>query len=102
MSETIRTVDDDGGRTSSTRGSTGGPATINPGWLDINWTFPTAYESAILGFDVIAYAGTNPEDGTKYFFQMQRVSPNVRRLVKSIVPTTTTSNVNASVRAIYA
>jgi len=97
-----KTIDDGGGGTSPTGGSGGGPATINPGWLDINWTFPSNFESLILGFDVIAYTGSDPTDSSKYLFAAVRVNPNVRRLVKSILPTTTLPTVNASVRAVYA
>ena len=95
-------IDDLGGGTSATGGSGGGPATINPGWLDINWAFPASYEPSILGFDVIAYTGTDPTDASKLIFATVRVNPNVRRLVKSIIPTTTLATVNAAVRAIYA
>lgn len=97
-----QTMDDGSGGSTSTGGSGGGPATINPVWLDINWIFSSTYEPLILGFDVIAYTGTDPLDASKYLFSVQRVNPNVRRLVKSILPTTTITNVNASVRAVYA
>lgn len=96
------TIDDGGGGTTPTGGSGGGPATINPGWLNINWTFSSMYEPLIVGFDVVAYTGSDPTDSTKYLFAIQRVNPNVRQLVKSILPITTLTNVNASVRAVYA
>ncbi len=98
----MRTIDDDSGGTSPPCGSGGGPASVNPGWLDVNWTFPPEFQNLLLGFDVVAYTGTDPTDASKYFFQIVRVNPDVRRLVKSIKPTSTMSNVNASVRAVYA
>lgn len=99
---TWATIEDNGGRTTPTGGSGGGPAYINPGWLDINWTFPTALESLILGFEVIAYTGADPTDASKLLFAPVQASPSVRRLVKSILPSATLPTVNAAVRAIYA
>ena len=102
MAVSQKTIDDGGGGTSPTGGSGGGPATINPRWLDINWSFPSTFENLILGFDVIAYTGSNPDDPPTYCFNVVRVNPNVRRLVKSIIPTTSLPTINASVRAVYA
>ncbi len=98
----MRTVDDDSGGTSPNAGSSGGPAAINPGWLDINWVFPTSMEYLILHFEVIAYTGYDPTDGSTYLFQPVKVPANMRRLVKSILPKATLATVNASVRAVYA
>lgn len=96
------TLEDDSGRTSDTRGSGGGPATINPRWLDINWVFPTEFENLLIGFDVVAYTGTDPNDSSKYCFAIVRVNPGVRRLVKAILPVASIPVINASVRAVYA
>ena len=95
-------IDDTGtGGTSPTGGSGGGPAIVDPRWADINWTFPAIFESKILGFDVIAYKGTDVTDVSSYLFVL-RVDPSARRCIKSFPPMAALATVNGAVRAIYA
>ena len=96
------TMEDSVGGALPSAGTGGGPATINPGWLNINWAFPVNYEPLILGFDIVAYTGSDPTNAANYLFETVRVNANVRQLVKSIYPTASLPTVNASVRAVYA
>jgi hypothetical protein len=99
----MQMIDRDGtGGTSPTGGSGGGPAIIDPRWTDINWVFPAAFEGQILGFDVVAYSGSDPTDASTYLFAPVRVNPNVRRLIKSFAPAAAIGTINAAVRAVYA
>jgi hypothetical protein len=100
----INTPIDDGGTGSTipTGGSTGGPAIVDPRWADINWSFPVPLESQIIGFDVVAYTGSDANDASTYLFTPMRVNPSVRRCIKSFAPPADLATVNAAVRAIYA
>jgi hypothetical protein len=96
-------IDDGGtGGTSPTGGSGGGPAIVDPRWVDIHWVFPTAFESQIIGFDVVAYSGSDVTDASTYLFIPVRVDPSVRRCIKSFPPKAALATVNAAVRAVYA
>jgi hypothetical protein len=100
----INVLIDDGetGGTSPTGGSTGGPAIVDPRWADINWSFPAPLESQIIGFDVVAYTGSDANDTSTYLFAPVRVNSSVRRCIKSFAPPANLATVNAAVRAIYA
>ncbi len=88
--------------TSPTGGSTGGPAIVATKTVTVSWTFPTSYNSLILGFEVIAYTGTDPTDNSKWLFKSVGTDPTVRQLVKTIAPSVAAAVVHASVRAVYA
>jgi len=88
--------------TSPTGGSTGGPALVNTKTVTVSWTFPANYNALILGFEVIAYTGSDPTDNSKWLFKSVGTDPTVRQLVKTIAPSVAAATVNASVRAIYA
>lgn len=95
---------DDGstGGTSSTGGSSGGPAIVDPRWADIGWTFPVTFEHKIIGFEVVAYSGTDVTDATTHLFMPLKVGASVRRCIKAFPPQAAFATVNAAVRAIYA
>jgi len=88
--------------TSPTGGSTGGPAIVNTKTIIINWVFDSAYEPLIVGFEVVAYQGSDVTDNSKWLFKSIMVDPTVRTLVKTFAPSVSMSVVNASVRAVYA
>lgn len=88
--------------TSPTGGSTGGPAIVNTKTITIGWSFPSQFNSLILGFEVVAYTGTDITDNSKWLFKSVCTDPTVRQLVKTIAPSVSMPVVNAGVRAIYA
>lgn len=88
--------------TSPTGGSTGGPAIVNTKTITISWTFPTEFQNLILGFEVIAYTGSDLTDNSKWLFKSVGTDPTVRQLVKTYAPSVNQPTVNAAVRAIYA
>lgn len=88
--------------TSPTGGSGGGPALVNTKTITISWSFPTNYNSLILGFEVIASTGTDPTDNSKWLFKSVGTDPTCRTLIKTIAPAVSMANVYPFVRAIYA
>ena len=88
--------------TNPTGGSTGGPAIVNTKTITISWSFPSQFNALIIGFEVIAYTGTDPTDNSKWLFKSVGTDPTVRQLVKTYAPAVNQPVVNAAVRAVYA
>lgn len=89
-------------------GNGGGGVTAGSGgtlyarkWMDIQWTFPANAPTPI-GFDVVAFTGTDPADTTAYLFVPKRVEATDRRYVVSFFPKQNMGTINAAVRAVYA
>lgn len=84
-------------------GTTGGssPSSVAKNYIDINWLWPATTPNPAY-FEVVAFTGTDPTASTNYLFAPMRVPGSDRRLVTTITPLSTYSNVNAAVRPIYA
>ncbi len=81
--------------------SSGGLTAAAPIWLTVTWDWP-ANNTQPTGFEVIAFTGTDPTATDNYLFPIATVGPTALSYSAPVQLTTSLSNVNAAVRAIYA
>lgn len=92
-------LEDDSGVGISTPTGTGGVNFLSPKYIRVAWDFPANAPDPI-SFEIIVYAGTNPNDETSYLFPMFSVNGSERVWIKSTF-FSGTETLNAAVRAVY-
>lgn len=90
---------DSGGAIGTTGGSTN-PTVIAPKWLDINWTHADNNPSALVGFRLVIYTGSDPNNTANYVFPPFEFSAAERRFVKSVTLASTATLMSA-VQSLY-
>jgi hypothetical protein len=70
-------------------------------WLTIAWTWPSGYPAST-GFEVVAFAASDPTVTANYLFPITTVPATTRTYTVAVTPTSNMATVNAAVRAIYA
>lgn len=81
--------------------SSGNVTVTNTIWLTVTWTWNANYQAPI-GFNVVAFTGSDPTAAANYLFPVATVDASTRSYTVAITPNGTIDDVNAAVRAIYA